>query len=249
MNAPSFRVANLAKCYRPAPATPALRDATLALPPASRTALAGRTGSGKTTLALCLAGLLEPTSGTIWKNEHLLWPGKGGPNPSVQMVRQDSPLALNPRWTVSELIGEPLRFRRPALRSGREADAIAMALSVGLPEHCLRLRPHQLSGGQRQRVAIARALSVDGLELLILDEPLRGLDPESRESIVELLLTVQQSRRFSMLSITHDLSCVHRLAQRMAVMSGGTVVEAAPCKDFFTSPRHPASRALIEAEE
>lgn len=247
MNGPGFRIESLSKVYPGGRGSAALVDATLELPPCSRTALVGRTGSGKTTLALCLAGMMEPSGGKIWRDNALSWPGRWGPRRSVQLVRQDSPLALNPAWAVRELVAEPLRFQRRDSHFGIEEETLQLARSVGLSEDCLRRRAEQLSGGQRQRVAVARALAVRDLELLILDEPLRGLDPASVEAMVALLLMIHEARRFSLLYITHDLECVRRIAGRVAVLSQGSVVETADVGEFFAEPRHPESRALVEA--
>lgn len=247
MTGPLFRVENLRKHYRSRGDVEALRGATLDVPRAACTALAGRNGSGKTSLALCLSAGEQPDDGRIFRNGELVWPGPWFAWPGVQMIRQDSPLALNPRWRAKELIAEPLE-----LQAGRPgelgAEVTRLARLVGLDAECLSRRPAQLSGGQRQRIALARALAVDGLELLIADEPLRGLDDESAISLLHRLRSAQLAQRFAMLYITHSFNEIRLVADYVAVMSEGRVVEYAARGEFFANPKHGESQALLESE-
>ncbi len=197
-------------------------------------AIVGRSGAGKSTLARCLAGLEPLTEGELWAV------------PGVQLVFQDSPTALNPRWTVLDLIGEPLRLRgvTGAALTGRVRQIMDDA---GLDTDLLDRRPDQLSGGQRQRVAIARALAVPGVQVLILDEPLTGLDPANQQRITSLLGRIQRQRALGLVYVTHDMAAALQAAGRVVVLENGRVVEQSPGADFSSGARHPASLALLAA--
>lgn len=227
----------------------ALAGASLAIPAGGGVALVGASGSGKTTMALCLAGQETPSGGQIRYRGNTIWPARAWqPRRSMQLVRQDSPLAFHPGWTLAELLEEPLLFARPAL-SGKErrAQVERWAESAGLDRPTLERTASQVSGGQRQRLAVARALAVDELELLLLDEPLPGLDAVAAAELTALVLHEQQARGFALLYITHDLARAGELASSVAVIHEGVIVETAPMPQFFAAPVHPASRLLIEA--
>lgn len=246
MSTPLFRVEELRNRYRGRGAVEALRGATLDIPRGECTALAGRNGAGKTSLALCLAGFEEPSGGRISRLGKQIWPGFWHPRPEVQVIRQDSPLGFNPRWRAGEIIAEPLVLK------GRAPKAVAakiddLAAFVGLDLDCLRRRPAELSGGQRQRIALARALAVENLELLIADEPLRGLDDESATSVLARLQDAQRTRGFAMLYISHNFQEIRLVADHVAVMAEGQVVECAGCASFFAKPCHSESHLLLEA--
>jgi peptide/nickel transport system ATP-binding protein len=209
-------------------------------------AIVGRSGAGKSTLARCLAGLDFLTEGELWLDGTRLWPGSKRPAPGVQLVFQDSPMALNPRWSASDLIAEPLRLRGWSKRECSERIQELLD-ETGLPTTLLDRRPGELSGGQRQRVAIARAIAPPGVRFLILDEPLSGLDSVNRQRILALLAAMRQRLSLGLVYVSHELAMVRTAAQRIVVLDQGRPVEQAPVADFFAGPRHEASRALLAA--
>lgn len=202
-----------------------------------RVAIIGRSGSGKSTLARCLAGLMNPTEGELWFIE-------GHPSPRVQLIFQDSPTALNPYWTVRDLLLEPLHFAKSSMV---HQELHAMLSSIGLNENMLKRRPAQLSGGQRQRVALGRALFVPQLKILLLDEPFSGLDPEARGALEDLVAKSQHERQFATIYFSHDLARIRRLVDRVLVLDDGRLVDEAATNEFFRGRTHPASRALLDA--
>jgi ABC-type dipeptide/oligopeptide/nickel transport system ATPase subunit len=202
-------------------------------------ALVGRSGSGKSSLARCLAGHEPLTEGALSGTAV-----QGGSVRGVQLVFQDSPLALNPRWSVAEILEEPARVcgrRESRTFLGRRLE------EAGLPADLLDRRPQQLSGGQRQRVAIARALAAHPLHALILDEPFAGLDSASAEHIQVLLWSLAVKRGLAVLWITHDLKRVCEAPGDVLAMEQGRIVERLSAREFAAAARHPASRALIDA--
>lgn len=221
----------------------ALAGVSFTLDRGETVAIVGRSGSGKSTLARCLAGHLSPTSGQMILNSRDLC-GQGRPERSVQLVFQDSPAALNPRWTGFQLIAEPLRQRRDPTGCDR---VFQIASNVGLPRPCLNRVPGEMSGGQRQKLAIARALAVEPLHVLILDEPFRGLDESSKNQLRDLLIRLQEAMGWSMLYISHNLSAVRRMAQSVLVLDAGEVAESGPTADVLSAPQHSSTRALVEA--
>lgn len=228
-----------------------LHGASLTIPAAGRVALVGASGSGKTTLARCVAGHETPAGGRMRWHGETAWQG-GAPWPprrAIQLVYQDSPLAFNPRWSVSELLEEPLRLAKTPLAAPARGTRVKQWVErAGLDADVLPRTASEISGGQRQRLAVARALAVEELELLILDEPLSGLDAGAADALTALILDEQRSRGFALLYITHDLARVGELAATVAVIDAGVVVETAAVPRFFTAPVHAASRALIEAQ-
>ena len=216
-------------------------------------ALVGESGSGKTTLARTLMGLERPVSGEVLLD--------GAPldhsgralrrfRRRVQMVLQDPAGALNPRHTVYDSVAEGLRLHGAVAADpeGRtETQLVASALSqAGLrPPETLFLRyPHELSGGQRQRVLVAGALAL-GPELLIADEPVSSLDASIRGEILALLLRLREDLGLGVLVVTHDLGLAWNIADRIAVMYLGRIVEAGPTEEVLLAPRHPYTRALL----
>ena len=213
-------------------------------------ALVGESGSGKSTLARMLLGLEMPTEG------ELFFEGKRLADYSsqdwktfrkrVQPVFQDPFGSLNPRMRIGDIIAEPLLIHR--LAKGREAKRRVEALldQVGLDPAFFGRYPHEFSGGQRQRIGIARALATDP-QLLILDEPVSSLDLSIQAQILNLLLRLKESRGLTYLFITHDLSLVEILADRVMVMYQGKIVEEAPTETLFSNPTHSYTRKLLEA--
>ncbi len=213
-------------------------------------ALVGESGSGKSTVARCIVRLVEPTGGdvTIGGDSILgLQPSRlAGVYRRIQMVFQDPNASLNPRMSVRQVLEEPLRLHLYLLRSERLARVRELIEMVGLTESHLDRYPHELSGGQRQRVGIARAIAVSP-DIVILDEPTSSLDVSIRGQILDLLLELQDKQRFAYLFITHDLQVVQRVADRVAVMYLGGIVETGPTARLFADPKHPYTQALLSA--
>lgn len=210
-------------------------------------ALVGESGCGKTTLARALLGLVRPTSGRVVFDGEEVRPDARALKAyrrRVQLVLQDPTGSLNPRHTVYEAVAEGLRIHG---YTGDERAAVAEALSrAGLrpPERFFLRYPHELSGGQRQRVVIAGAL-VLAPELLVADEPVASLDASVRGEILALLLRLRIELELSALVVTHDLGLAWNIADRVAVMYLGRIVETGDVEQVLTAPRHPYTRALL----
>ncbi|MFJ4872471.1 ABC transporter ATP-binding protein [Streptomyces sp. NPDC088757] len=210
-------------------------------------ALVGESGCGKTTLARSLLGLVRPTSGTVSFDGKPLAYSSGALKSyrkRAQLVLQDPSGSLNPRHTVYDAVAEGLRIHGYA---GDERAAVAGALArAGLrpPERFFLRYPHELSGGQRQRVVIAGALVLEP-ELIVADEPVASLDASVRGEILALLLRLRDELGLSALVVTHDLGLAWNIADRVAVMYLGRVVETGPVESVLTHPRHPYTRALL----
>jgi oligopeptide/dipeptide ABC transporter ATP-binding protein len=211
-------------------------------------ALVGESGSGKTTVGRCAIRLVEPTAGTVrFDGEDLLAlpPGElRRRRRRFQMVFQDPFGSLNPRMRIGRALAEPLAVHglgRPEERRRRVAELLA---TVGLPADAAGRFPHEFSGGQRQRIGIARALAT-GPELLVADEPVSALDVSVRAQVVNLLSELQARLRLGLLFIAHDLALVEHLADRVAVMYLGRVVEEGPREAVFARPQHPYTVTLL----
>ncbi|MDI3407209.1 ABC transporter ATP-binding protein [Streptomyces cavernicola] len=210
-------------------------------------ALVGESGCGKTTLARTLLGLEKPTAGQVtFDGAPLSYDSRSlkAYRNRVQLVLQDPSGSLNPRHTVYEAVAEGLRVHGYA---GDEQAKVAEALSrAGLrpPERFFQRYPHELSGGQRQRVVIAGALVLDP-ELIVADEPVASLDASVRGEILALLLSLRQDLGLSALVVTHDLGLAWNIADRVAVMYLGRVVETGTVEEVLTAPQHPYTQALL----
>ncbi len=212
--------------------------------------LVGESGSGKTTLGRCVLRLYEPTSGAVlFDGEDVL--ALGGDalrrlRRRMQLVFQDATQSLNPRLSVGAAITEPMTVHGIARGAAARERAAALLGEVGLEAEHLASYPHQLSGGQRQRVGIARALSVEP-EFLVLDEPVSSLDVSVGAQVLNLLADLQRRRGLTYLLIAHDLAVVRHLAQRVAVMYLGRLVELAPAAALYERPLHPYTASLLAA--
>ncbi len=212
--------------------------------------IAGESGSGKTTLGRTLLGLVPPTSGTVEVAGSDVTAGRGKALTAlrrrVQMIFQDPMGSLNPRQTVYEIVAEPARIHG---LEGSEEELVAAALArAGLrpPERFFLSYPHELSGGQRQRVIIAAAIILEP-DVLVADEPVSMLDASVRGEILRLLVELKESMGLTLVLITHDLGFAWALADRIAIMYLGKIVELGPAERVLTTPLHPYTRALIAA--
>lgn len=222
----------------------------LIVPQRSVVALVGESGSGKTTTGLMALRLIEPSAGQILLNgvditnlEHkALKPFRK----RMQVVFQDNFASLDPMMTLGEIVSEPLYIHGLNTMAERRELARQWLIKVGLDASYASRYPHELSGGQRQRVSIARALIL-GADMLIADEPTSALDVSVKAQIVNLMQDLQADMGLSILFISHDLSVVRSLADSVAVMFRGRVVEKAPPEVVFEDARHPYTRALLDA--
>ncbi|WP_316299692.1 ABC transporter ATP-binding protein [Clavibacter michiganensis] len=230
---------------------PAVSDVSFTIAPRETLAVVGESGSGKTTLATALAGLVPTESGTFRFQgdgvEGDLTSAVAGRSPAlrraVQLVFQNADTSLNPRRTVGAAIARPLKLFTGQASAERVGEILT---EVGLsPDFAARL-PNQLSGGQRQRVGIARALAADP-QLVIADEITTALDVRVQAEILDLLARLQRDKGLSCLFISHDLAVVRGVADRVAVMTGGRIVEIGPTERVFQGPNHPYTRQLLAA--
>jgi peptide/nickel transport system ATP-binding protein/oligopeptide transport system ATP-binding protein len=214
-------------------------------------ALVGESGCGKSTVAKTVARIHEPSAGAVRLggediarlDQRALLPFRR----RMQMIFQDPYASLNPRQRVVEIVMEPmLSHAAPGERASVRRRALDLLARVGLNEEQAGRYPHQFSGGQRQRIGIARALSVNP-ELVIADEPVSALDVSIQAQILNLMMDLRDEFGLAYLFITHDLSVVRHIADRVGVMYLGFLVETAPRERLFEGPRHPYTRALLSA--
>jgi len=251
-----IRVENLVKRYagrglgRRAAAFTAVDSVSFSILPGSTLALVGESGSGKSSVGLCLACLERLTSGQIWFDGHdvatLAERELRAVRPRLQMVFQDPATSLNPRWTVREIVAEPLLVQGRVANRERGVHAAQVLERVRLGAEYLERRPAELSGGQRQRVAIARALILEP-KLLILDEVLSALDCSIQAQIANLLVELQRALGLAYLFITHDLKMAAHLADEIAVMSRGKIVEQGAAEEILRDARHAEMQNLLGA--
>jgi len=212
--------------------------------------LVGESGCGKSTLARTIVRLVPITSGSIRLNGTDLATLTGHRLRSVrrdlQMVFQNPYASLDPRMTIFDTLAEALRIRDCGARRELEPRVGGLLQQVGLDPRAMRRYPHEFSGGQRQRIAIARALAVRP-QVIIADEPVSALDVSIQSQILNMIGALRTSMDLTMIFISHDLSVVHHISDRIAVMYLGRIMEIGPASEIFQRPRHPYSRALISA--
>jgi peptide/nickel transport system ATP-binding protein len=234
-----------------APRIEILRGLSFEIPAGSTIGIVGESGSGKSTLGRALVRLYEPSAGAIRFDgrdiAHLSDAALRPLRRDLQVIFQDPYSSLNPRKTVGAIIGAPLTFHRVAASAAEARERTAAALrAVGLPEAFAARYPHELSGGQRQRVGIGRAIAL-APRFLLADEIVSGLDVSSQAQILDLLGRLREELKLTLAFISHDLSVVRRLCERVVVMRAGEIVENRPTAELFAAPEHPYTRELLAA--
>jgi oligopeptide/dipeptide ABC transporter ATP-binding protein len=228
----------------------AVDGVSLHVAPGECLGIVGESGCGKSTLSLAMAGLVAPTAGRISlageSHEALRRRDAGALARHVQMVFQDPYASLNPRHSIRRALEEPLKINGVSDKATRDAKVARILRAVGLTEAQAALYPHQFSGGQRQRICIARALIMEP-ELVIGDEPVSALDVSVRAQIINLLLRLKDEFSLSYVIVSHDLTVIEHLCDKVAVMYLGRIVESGSWDDVFGAPRHPYTRALLAA--
>ncbi len=228
----------------------AVRGVSLSVGPGEILGLVGESGCGKSTLARACAALVPVSAGEVLLDgvsfQRLSARERRRHRPDLQMVFQDPYASLNPRMTVQETLAEAIRVRR-SLRGAALREAVERLLTeVGLSSELAVRYPHEFSGGQRQRIAIARALATEP-RLIIADEPVSALDVSIQAQIINLIRRLCRSHALALLFISHDLAVVHYLADRIAVMYLGRLLEIGPADTVIRQPAHPYTRALVSA--
>ncbi|HUR96852.1 MAG TPA: oligopeptide/dipeptide ABC transporter ATP-binding protein [Pyrinomonadaceae bacterium] len=212
--------------------------------------LVGESGCGKSTLGKAILRLTEPTGGRVFYNgkdlAHLPQKAMREQRKHLQMIFQDPYASLNPRMTVGNIIGEPIRTFDLANGQSVNEKVESLMETVGLSRRFIKRYPHEFSGGQRQRIGIARALAVDP-EFIVADEPISALDVSIQAQIMNLMERLQAEKGLTYLFISHDLRAVRHLSDRVAVMYLGRIVELADGKEIYAEPLMPYSKALISA--
>ncbi len=212
--------------------------------------LVGESGSGKTTIGRTIIRLYKPTEGSILFNGQDLAKLEGEPLRQVrrqaQMVFQDPFASLNPRFTIGSLIAEPMQIYKMGTAQELRDKTVELLRVVGLRSEYIDRYPHEFSGGQRQRIAVARAISINP-ELVIADEPVSALDVSVRAQVLNLLQRLQRQFNLTYLFVSHDLSVVRHVADRIAVMYLGRIVELSDRDELYVAPKHPYTKALLSA--
>lgn len=230
------------------PSVTAFEAVDLSLFPGRTLALVGESGSGKSTLARCLVRLEEPTAGELKIDGQDFLALTGGElrhaRRNVQLIFQEAMSALNPGFSAAEIAAEPLVIADHLDWKEASKRAAALMESVGLPGSLAGRGAHEFSGGQKQRLALARALALNP-KILILDEALSGLDLSVQAQIMNLLVDLQAANNLAYLFISHDLNLVGAIADEVAVMKKGLIVEHASTEKIFSRPQHPYTQSLV----
>lgn len=228
----------------------AVDGVSFSIPRGKTLGLVGESGSGKTTIGRTIARLYKPTSGQILFDNQDLATLEGEPlrqmRRRVQMIFQDPYASLNPRFTIGSLIAEPMHIYQIGSRQEIRDRTAELLRVVGLRPEYIDRYPHEFSGGQRQRIAVARALSINP-DFVIADEPVSALDVSIRAQILNLLQRLQQQLHLTYLFVSHDLSVIRHMTDRIAVMYLGKIVELANREELYATPKHPYTKALLSA--
>jgi len=234
----------------PGPAVPAVRDVDLTVAAGERVGIVGESGSGKSTLLRMMCALDHPTHGTVQVQGRSIvgqsWRRLQWVRGEIGVVFQDPMSSLDPRMRVGETVAEPLVAQRIGTRSSRADRVREMLAAVGLPDDAARRYPHQFSGGQRQRISIARALAPSP-SILVADEPVSALDVSVRAQVLNLVTEVVRTRGLTLVFVSHDLSVVRQVCDRVAVMRHGELVEVAATDRLFEAPQHEYTQELLAA--
>lgn len=252
---PAIRLRDVTRVYRrprtslrhPSPPVHALRGVSLEIPAGERFGIVGESGCGKSTLLRIVAGLDHPTSGTVEVEGRRV---SGLPEKrlrhlreTLQLVFQDPMSSLDPRMRVRDIVAEPL----VAQGHGNErARVVELLEAVGLRAEAADRYPHQFSGGQRQRISIARALAPRP-RIIVADEPVSALDVSVRAQVLNLIADLVDDLHLTLVLVSHDLSVVRHVCDRVAVMHDGRVVETGPVEEVYERPQHPYTRRLVAA--
>jgi peptide/nickel transport system ATP-binding protein len=237
------------------PATPvglltAVDDVSVEIARGETLGIAGESGCGKSTLAKILAGLLEPDHGRVFFNgtdlSHMQRGEARAFRRQAQMIFQDPFSSLNPRMRAGDIIAEPLVIAGQGTPASRRTAVESIMATVGLTPQQYHRFPHEFSGGQRQRIGIARALA-SSPSIIIADEPVSSLDISIQAQIINLLQDMKSAYDLSLLIISHDLSVLRHICDRVCIMYLGTIVESAPAAQLFTQCLHPYTEALLAA--
>ncbi len=229
----------------------AIEDISFSLTKGETLGIVGESGCGKSTLGRCILQLLEPDSGqVVWLGDDLTklgWRKMRPHRKDLQIIFQDPLASLNPRLTVGEIIADPLRSLMPQLNQAqRQQKVLAMMKSVGLLPEMISRFPHEFSGGQAQRIGIARALITEP-KLIICDEPVSALDVSVQAQILNLLRDIKDEFGLTLIFISHDLSVVRHVSDRIMVLYLGRIAELASSGDLYDEPKHPYTKALLKA--
>lgn len=228
----------------------AVDNVSLKLEKGKTLGIVGESGSGKSTLGRLMLRLIEPTAGEINFDDINLLKLKNTElrkmRSKMQMIFQDPMSSLNPRMSIRQLVSEPLEIHKNLKASEQNAAVEEIITKVGLEKSALDKYPHEFSGGQRQRISIARAV-INNPSLIVADEPVSALDVSIQSQILNLLMDLRNDLNLSFVFISHDLSVVRHIADEVAVMYLGNIVEIAPADQLFSNPQHPYTQALISA--
>jgi oligopeptide/dipeptide ABC transporter ATP-binding protein len=260
MTAPLLEVRDLVKHYpgerawlglgRPRSVVRAVDGVSLDIPPGRTLGLVGESGCGKSTVGRTILRLTEPTAGTVRFDGRDVLALRGAElralRRRMQIVFQDPYGSLNPRMTIGQTVREGLDIHEIGATADRPARVAALLSEVGLDAELAGRYPHELSGGQRQRVGIARALAVEPA-FLICDEPVSALDVSVQAQVLNLLADLRERRKLTYLFIAHDLAVVRHIAEDVAVMYLGRIVERARAAELYRAARHPYTRSLLSA--